>query len=138
MKSIVVGYDGSEHARRALGRAADLARNGRQLVVVSVAGVAATTHAPVLGQHAPDPVEDEATRDALRDARALLTERAVEARFAEGFGDPADAIVKEAEAVGADLIVVGARGLNALERALLGSVSTKVVHNAPCDVLVVR
>ena len=37
-----------------------------------------------------------------------------------------------------DLIAVGTRGLNAAQRALLGSVSTKVVHHAECDVLVVR
>jgi nucleotide-binding universal stress UspA family protein len=38
----------------------------------------------------------------------------------------------------ADLVVVGTRGLNLAQRALLGSVSTKVVHHAHCDVLVVR
>jgi nucleotide-binding universal stress UspA family protein len=38
----------------------------------------------------------------------------------------------------ADLIIVGTRGLNTAQRLLLGSVSTKVMHHAPCDVLVVR
>jgi nucleotide-binding universal stress UspA family protein len=38
----------------------------------------------------------------------------------------------------ADLIVVGSRGLNPVQRILLGSVSSKVVHRAECDVLVVR
>jgi nucleotide-binding universal stress UspA family protein len=60
------------------------------------------------------------------------------ARYIEGHGSPADVIVDEAEDNGADLIVVGTRGLHAGRRLLLGSVSTKVVHHAPCDVLVVR
>jgi nucleotide-binding universal stress UspA family protein len=47
-------------------------------------------------------------------------------------------LVQEAEESGADLIVVGTRGLNAAKRLVLGSVSTNVVQHAPCDVLVVR
>jgi nucleotide-binding universal stress UspA family protein len=39
---------------------------------------------------------------------------------------------------GADVVVVGSRAHNPLERLLLGSVSTKVVHRAPCDAVVVR
>ena len=58
--------------------------------------------------------------------------------FVEGHGNPADVIVQEAEESGADLIVVGTRGLGATRRAFMGSVSTNVVHHAPCDVLVVR
>jgi nucleotide-binding universal stress UspA family protein len=46
--------------------------------------------------------------------------------------------VRQASDEGADLIVVGTRGLNVAQRALLGSVSTKIVHHAACDVLVVR
>jgi nucleotide-binding universal stress UspA family protein len=58
--------------------------------------------------------------------------------YIEGHGNPADVLVEEAEESGADLIVVGTRGLNAARRLVLGSVSTNVVQHAPCDVLVVR
>ena len=51
-------------------------------------------------------------------------------------GDPAALLVEAA--ADADLAVVGSRRLTRLERLVLGSVSSNVVHNAACDVLVVR
>jgi len=53
-------------------------------------------------------------------------------------GPPGSAICDVAKERGADVIVVGSRGRGAIKRALLGSVSAHVVHNAPCPVLVVR
>ncbi len=53
-------------------------------------------------------------------------------------GDPADQILGLAEIHHADLIVLGSRGLNAMQRFLLGSVSTKVTTHASCAVLVVH
>lgn len=54
------------------------------------------------------------------------------------FGSPDSRIVETAEAMNADLIIVGSHGYNRWERLLLGSVSDSVVHHAPCSVLVVR
>ncbi|MGP9820216.1 universal stress protein [Salinarimonas sp. NSM] len=51
---------------------------------------------------------------------------------------PAEAIVTVAEEEGADLLVIGSRGLGRLQGMILGSVSQKVVHDAPCAVLVVK
>jgi nucleotide-binding universal stress UspA family protein len=137
MRTIVVAYDGSEHARRALERAADLAKEGASLTVVSVAEGEPTTGAR--GPATAPVVMLAAERQrALEDAVALLRERGVEAETVEAFGDPGSQIAEEAKRRGADLVVVGTRGRNALERLLLGSVSTKVVHEAACDVLVVR
>jgi len=53
-------------------------------------------------------------------------------------GDAADEIVKAAKRLKADLIVAGAKGLGAVGRFLLGSVSTKLVRHSPCSILVVR
>ena len=53
-------------------------------------------------------------------------------------GQPAEVICEVAKSMGADLVVVGARGHNAAQRFLLGSISDRVVHHAPCPVLVVR
>ena len=74
----------------------------------------------------------------LGSARALLRAEGVEAEFHEIADDPTDALLDTAAAHEADLIVVGSRGEGAVKRALHGSVSTKVLHHAPCSVLVVR
>jgi nucleotide-binding universal stress UspA family protein len=52
-------------------------------------------------------------------------------------GDPADAILKVAKDTGADLIVLGSRGMQGARR-VLGSVPNKVSHRAPCDLLIVQ
>jgi nucleotide-binding universal stress UspA family protein len=118
-RKIVVGYDGSEAGRRALEVAADLAGYGSTLSVVTVR-----------------------TRDLgpsiAQDARERLLRRHVEARYLEPTGEPAETLVETARQLDADLVVVGRRDHNALQRLMLGSVSAKVVRRASCDVLVVR
>ena len=137
MKRIVVGFDGSEHSHKALERAADLA-NGAVVAVVCSADVSRLMRDPSGGASAIDPADVEARSAALAEARTYLEGRGVEGAYVEGVGNPADVMVQEAEESGADLIVVGTRGLHATKRLFLGSVSTNVVHHAPCDVLVVR
>ena len=132
--SIVVGYDGSDAAKRALQRAADLAKEGDRIVVVASAEPHAKS-GPTGGAHL-DPSEFQQRRGDLEQAKQYLSERGLEAELVEAQGDPGTAIVEAASKT--DLIIVGSRGLNPLQRMLLGSVSSKVVHRAPCDVLVVR
>jgi nucleotide-binding universal stress UspA family protein len=104
-----------------------------------VAAVHVRPHAGRGPGHPPvDPDEKAERRKELEDAEAFLSAEGIEARVVAGVGDPAKAIVDEARDWGADLIVVGTRGLGGAKRLLLGSVSTKVLHHAPCDVLVVR
>ena len=137
MKRIVVGFDGSEQSRKALERAADLAA-GATLAVVCAADVSRLMRDPAGGVSPVEPADADARASALAQARGYLEGRGVDGVYVEGTGHPADVIVQEAEESGADLIVVGTRGLNAAKRLVLGSVSTTVVHHAPCDVLVVR
>jgi nucleotide-binding universal stress UspA family protein len=131
---IVVGYDGSDSAKRALQRAADLAKEGDRIVVVASAEAHAAS-GPTGGAHR-DPSEFQQRRGSLEEAEQFLSERGLDAELVEAQGDPGTAIVEAASET--DLIVVGSRGLNPIQRILLGSVSSKVVHRAPCDVLVVR
>jgi nucleotide-binding universal stress UspA family protein len=53
-------------------------------------------------------------------------------------GDAADAILDVAEEQGANLIVIGNKGMTGAKRFLLGSVPNRVSHHAPCSVLIVR
>jgi nucleotide-binding universal stress UspA family protein len=134
--NIVVGYDGSESARVALERAANLAGEGDRVTVVSVAELRAE---PVMTEGAQiDPSEWVRQREHLEEAKALLAERGVDAETVLGKGDPADTILRVAKERDAGLIIVGHRGHNPLKHLLLGSVSHKVAHRADCDVLIVR
>jgi nucleotide-binding universal stress UspA family protein len=132
--NIVVGYDGSEAAKRALERATTLGGEHNRVVVVAAAESHARTGITE-GAHL-DPSEVERRRRDLDDAQAYLSKRGVEAETIEAQGDPGDVIVEAAK--DADLAIVGSRGLNPLQRLLMGSVSSKVVHRAECDVLVVH
>jgi nucleotide-binding universal stress UspA family protein len=137
MKTIVIAYDGTEPAERALERAADVAKAfGSRLVVTSV------SPAMVPASHATgaiDPTETPADHDAqLADARSKLAARDVEAEYQPAVGEPANAIVDVAEATGADLIVVGTREPNFVQRLLGQSVSGSVARHARCDVMIVH
>jgi len=82
----------------------------------------------------------------LKEAGRRLVEQSVQKLIQEGFtaeavcqlGKPAEEIMKVAAKHRANLIVMGAKGLGAIARFLLGSVSTRVVQHSSCSVLVVR
>ncbi|MCL4289344.1 MAG: universal stress protein [Thermoleophilia bacterium] len=135
MQSIVVGYDGSPESKRALDRAAALA--GSDAAVTVVAAVAVAGSGP-RGLGGVDETERAAARESLDAARAHLEGLGVDVKAVEGIGEPAEVIGEAAKEANADLIVVGTRGLGAGKRILLGSVSTRLAHDSPCDVLVVR
>ena len=133
--AVVVGYDGSAGAKRALQRAVASARSGAAITVV--------TAAPLIYQSPTaaamvDPRDTDECRNLLEEAAALLARLGVRARTVEAAGDPAEALSDAARDLGADLIVVGTRGRNLAASLLLGSVSARIVREAPCDVLIVR
>lgn len=133
-RTIIVGYDGSEPAKRALARAAVLAEPQTRIVVV-----AAAEPYPRSGITIPanrDPEEIRQRRRELDQARRYLSEAGILAETMLSRGRPADVLLEAAE--DADLLIVGSRRLNRLERLVLGSVSSKVVQAATGDVLVVR
>jgi len=142
--SIVVGTDGSDTARKAVAAAVDLAKQiGASLDIVSAYEPVPQSRLRQEARQAPEdmqwminPREDvEAT---LRDAAEELEEAGIEVETFAREGDPADAILDVAEERGADLIVVGNKGMTGAKRFLLGSVPNKVSHHAPCSVLIVR
>jgi nucleotide-binding universal stress UspA family protein len=135
MKTIVVGYDGSDAADRALARAAELAElSSAQLVVTSVAPV-------IIGRGIgpADPADSPSDhRKQLETAERYLQERGLDGEYDLALARPDEHIVHLADERAADLIVVGRRGLNLVERLLGLSISDAVQHKAHCDVLVVH
>lgn len=133
MRNIVIGYDGSESADRALARVPDLVDDGAEVFVV------AAIH-PLAGKGGMsfDPIEKEQHDVDLEHAKTRLADSGIQAHVPEGMGDPATVITTLANEVEADLIVIGNEHKNLIERLLLGSVGSGVAHRADCDVLVVR
>jgi nucleotide-binding universal stress UspA family protein len=131
---IVVGYDGSDGAKRALDKAIALAGSDGQLTVVAAAETHIRTGITEGGRL--DPSEFEKRRNDLEEVKGILADRGVNGETVAAQGDPGAVILETAK--DADLVVVGKRGLNPLQRLVLGSVSSKVIHRAECDVLVVH
>ena len=136
MNTIVVGYDDTDPAKRALERAAELAgRFGAKVIVTSVAPVLISGR----GVGPIDPVDPpEEHRRELMNAAAFLTEHGVEGEFDVALDEPANHIVRLAEQRGADLIIVGTHEPGFLQRLLGLSVSDKVEHKSHCDVMIVH
>jgi nucleotide-binding universal stress UspA family protein len=142
VKAIVVGTDGSETAEQALRQAGDLARStGAKLHIVSAYSPAAG--ARVSGTESPERADwlvgpDVQVDTVLDNAAGDMHARGIEAEVHARRGDPADALLEVAEEEGADMIVVGNKGMTGAKRFLLGSVPDKISHHAPCSVLIVR
>ena len=137
MKKIVLGYDESDAARRALERAALFAKTfDSELIVTSVA--TATTS---IGRSAGpvDPTDPPSAHvEELKHAQAYLEREGLQADYVPAMGRPADTIAELARERGADLIVLGSHEPSAIGRLLGQSVSEAVTHKVHCDVLIVH
>lgn len=143
--TIVVGTDGSNGAEAALRAAAAVAAGSSGTAVHVVTAYQPLTPGQLeeLAQQLPDEYRPILAADfevsaRLDKARAVLDVLDVEAEYYDVKDDPTDAILDVVDRVGADLVVVGSRGEGTMKRAIHGSVSTKVLHHAPCSVLVVK
>lgn len=138
MKTIVVGYDATEAAERALERAAQLAEAfSSRLIVTSVAPAEAP--GPRGGMGPIDPTDSPQEHHAeLVKAHQYLSGRNVTAEYQPAIGHEAESIIAVAEATSADMIVVGTREPGMLARLLGTSVSESVQRHAHCDVLIVH
>ena len=141
VRLILVPIDFSPSAEAVLAWAAHLAEeHGSRVVLLHV------YHLPVEfkqleGAYLPpdfwSTVKSEAEQTLSRYADELRSRKVeVEAVVREGY--PASVIVDEAGSRGADLIVIGTRGLSGLKHLLLGSIAERVVQKAPCAVLTVK
>jgi nucleotide-binding universal stress UspA family protein len=149
---IMIATDGSE-------RALDAARHLRTffaprsvhritiLAVVRPLGtapfvtVAAAAGTPVLSRESWDALDRsamQAAEHAIADVAGVVGDLAMRLETLIRSGSPADEIVHIADAIGANLIVLGSRGHGEMRSVLLGSVSERVLHHAHCPVMIVR
>jgi nucleotide-binding universal stress UspA family protein len=139
---ILVGTDGSATADKAVETASDLARQlNAELHVVT----AYRTHGSGMGEASGAALADPGVAGGLHaEAAKQIAEKAT-AAWGHGLstyahaaaGQAADAIIETAASVGADLILVGSKGMHGARR-VLGSVPNSVAHGASCAVLVVK
>ena len=154
-QKILVPLDGSEHSRRALESAIQIAKSfNSKLMLLTVHHVTITPitspeltiQAPVI---VPDASAAEMTERAieaahnydkkiLAEAEAKVRSEKVEVETELIDGNAVEEIVRKAEEGKFDLIVMGARGLSTIKKLFIGSVSDGVIKKAPCPVLIVK
>ena len=135
-RNVVVAYDGSDGARAALQRAVDIASSqGSSLALVW--SVPERSALEPIRSRPPDPAAAAHARHALEEAIAAIDPEIGAAPWVLA-GPAPEAVLAVAEDIGADLVVTGSHGRGRVARAVLGSVSTEILHGADCDVLVVQ
>ncbi len=145
---ILICYDGSDDARAAIERAGSLLRGQAATVLtvwqpfVQTLASSPTGLGPMAGLSSMDQIDEANRKHAERHAAEgaeLARAAGLEAtpRSCSQETSTADAILSEAEAVGAEAIVMGSRGLTGLKSLFLGSVSHAVIHQADRTVIVV-
>jgi nucleotide-binding universal stress UspA family protein len=138
ISTVAVGTDGSATAAEAVEVAAEMAqRFEAKLVLISASQKAAQPVAlggpSVELQWASNP--DARVREMLDRTEQDLRERHIACTTMIDEGDPADVLTRLAEECGADLLVIGNKGMH---RRVLGSVPNSVTHKAPCSVYIVK
>lgn len=133
---ILVGTDGSKYSKVAIDKAIDFAKAyGSELLVLSVVDVPAEFYA-----EAPQAVEDmvRKAKEYTSAVKQKAGDAGVKAESYVGEAEAWEAVVNLARDQNVNMIVVGSHGRTGLRRLLMGSVTEKVIGNAPCPVLVVK
>jgi nucleotide-binding universal stress UspA family protein len=138
ISTVAVGTDGSETADEAVRQAVEIAqRFGAKLVLLSAfqdsVGASATGGQDIELQWATS--SSARLRSILEGTEADVRRAGVECETRTDEGDPAEVLVRLAAESGADLLVIGNKGM---KRRVLGSVPNTVTHKAECSVLVVK
>ena len=136
-KTIVTGVDGSETAAAAADRAAELAAAlGARLHNISASGEVQSETVEVANDKVQLTNESDAQRTAWNEAEGLRSAHpGVLITAAPAEGKPGEALVRVAEEVGADLIVVGNKRVQGLKR-IFGSIARHIAANAQCDLYI--
>jgi nucleotide-binding universal stress UspA family protein len=144
---IVVGTDGSDSAAIAVNQAIEIANlTGGTLHVVTAYRPVSLSSIAIASDAGAGTFDAEAVNRSVATQSAQVCERATSLARREGVkvemhtvpGEPADVLVRVAKELGADLVVVGNRGMSGARRFVLGSVPNKVSHHCSCSLLIVH
>lgn len=137
-KKILLAVEGSKHSLRAADKALELAKmNENSKVEVVYVVDSKTSKADVVRQWDAFGVSEK-REERLKDTVAKAKAANVDYEIKVLRGEPAPAIIKYANENDFDVVVIGSRGLNALQEMMLGSVSHKVAKYVKCPVLIVK
>ncbi|TMA10060.1 MAG: universal stress protein [Deltaproteobacteria bacterium] len=137
-KKILLAYDGSDGAKLALERVAELAKVTKtELHMLAVGRIPEYAETMSEVEEAREQAKNFYSK-IMEDAVESLRQRELEAKVHIDFGKPGDVILRIAEDLIVDLIVLGTKPHSALRRRFLGATVDKVVDHALCSVLVVR
>lgn len=143
MRNVLVAYDGSDSAKRALQYVIDFAKENQGPLKAHVLNV---QQEPMLfGEYVTGDMIDELTRSLMtkgnhvaEEAAARLTAAGVDAEVHAALGNVPERVRDAVAAHGCDTVVMGTRGLSSFTGLLLGSVATRVIHEVPVPVLLVK
>ncbi|RQD68594.1 MAG: universal stress protein [Tindallia sp. MSAO_Bac2] len=141
MKKILVALDGSETSQKVIEEAVKVAeKNESDIAIITVVkSIRPTLYHPGSNLHITiDNEFEKRAKEITEKAREAFENVSGKVETHIEYGDPAEEILKMADKMKADLIVMGSRGLSDFKRVMLGSVSTKVLNHADCDMLIVR
>lgn len=138
MKKILIAHDGSKSSEKALKKAFQIAETfGSSLTVLSVIPELYLTELMEMDRVRILDTMTKETREMMEKIKAK-SKHIKSLKTVIKQGDPADEILNAAERMKADVIITGSHGRHGAQRFLLGSVSSKIVDHAECDVLVVK
>lgn len=139
--NIVAGTDGSDIAELAVRHAAELARlAGARLHLVTAVSSTPVGFGPDIITAMPPSWVDanvDAAQERLTALQRSFVDPSVDVTTRVLQGEPAEILLRYCEEIGADMLVVGNKGVHGARRWLLGSVANRCVHHADCAVLVV-
>ena len=147
MSTVLLATDGSDLAIAAMARGIALLGHDHRFVTLAVVPPAFVptasvspmdTHPTLNDTHLEQELEDEQRAVSDTEIHELDTALGITAEHLVETGDPGPTICDVAVSVQADVVVIGTHGHGWFKRVMMGSVSTHVLHHAPCPVLVIR
>lgn len=134
-KTVLFPIDQTRESREAADTVVNIVKTyGSRLVIVSVLEV------PAEGEESPPAdrmTSPETIAELLKTAKEMFAQQGIEAQTVEREGRPAFMICDVADEIGADLIIMGCRGIGLTEEGAADSVSNRVINLSPCPVLIV-